>query len=140
MNQSQFKRALALANSGDAPSWFVDGRIALESFDGCGLPHAKRVLCTIPEVASWLLYQAMQLNGEWDQHELANCREIAKSLFDIHSDPITDAKILRDAQRAQAELDAEDARRNEAARLAQLQELEAREREIRLTIRRPLQL
>jgi hypothetical protein len=52
---------------------------ALLPFCGCAL-HRDRFLCTREQLITWVRWQCMQFNGEWDYPELEVCGYIAKRI------------------------------------------------------------
>jgi hypothetical protein len=78
MTKDQFTKALAVARSAED----LDG-INDEHLHGCGLPEFERATTTVRAVAKLLRWQVIQFNGELDERELGNMREIARRKFDV---------------------------------------------------------
>jgi len=68
MLRSEFQRAFDLAKS-EADFTLVD----TTSLFGYGLPDFQPVVATIEAVAATLRWQALQLNGHWDEEALNEC-------------------------------------------------------------------
>lgn len=71
MTAAQFASVVALARTGRDFS-LVDDSI----LHGCGLPDYRRVTTTAEAAAKFVLYHAMQFNGEWCARSLNECAEI----------------------------------------------------------------
>jgi len=72
MTAPQFQAAVQLANSNVELD--VDDSILF----GCGLRDFQPVVCTLEVIAKFLRWQAMMLNGQWDNEALTECRNILR--------------------------------------------------------------
>lgn len=123
MTGRQFNEAIKLAKTPGAVSWakqLPDGgvMIDLDIFDGCALPGAHTVVCTIEDVAKLIKYQVTQWNGEWDLNELENLRYIAKIRFQIIGDPVEERNKKRKEARLEAKWQEQQERMNAERRAA----------------------
>lgn len=90
MLKAEFNKALSMVN--DVEYGHLDGDVFVfgpwwERFEGCGLPEFPYpVLTDLREVAQWLRYQCMQMNGQLDQTAVEECWQIAKRKFKIDTD------------------------------------------------------
>lgn len=86
MNATQFSMAMEIAQ--DKNFTYIDGNgkwtVDCSAFDGCGLPEFDGpIYVTLEQVAAFVKYQAMQMNGEWNAIELQNIAVIGRKHFII---------------------------------------------------------
>lgn len=78
MNTKQLNTALEIAKS-DADLSIHDDSI----LHGCGLPNFSPVIVTTHQLARFLRWQCVQLNGGIDAHELNNIAAIGRRKFTV---------------------------------------------------------
>lgn len=77
MKNSDFARALRLAQDLSQDLSQVDD----SAIFGCGLPGFKPVFVTVKQVAKFIRWQSLCLNGNFDSEAIAECAQIARKVF-----------------------------------------------------------
>jgi len=77
MTLKQQRLAFQIADNLDIDLTDVD----IDIFWGCGLSDFKPVYVSLKQVAKHMRWQALQMNGEWDSHELNETNLIGKHKF-----------------------------------------------------------
>jgi len=80
MTAAEFKQAVTLSRDNANPK--VNGA-DMNCFDGFGLPNFQPVYVTVFQVARLIRWQAVQLNGEFDQVALDEVKRCGRNRFQI---------------------------------------------------------
>lgn len=78
MTTKQFAEAVKYSENTNIEELYQEDDSIL---NGCALNDFRPVHTTIPAVAKFVRYHAMQFNGKWDAQELDNMARIAKKKF-----------------------------------------------------------
>lgn len=74
MDAKDFKRVFNEANN-DGIDWELE-YYKIGILTGCGLSDFKPVHVTLRTAAAHVRYQCMQMNGEWNEEAVNDCRDI----------------------------------------------------------------
>ncbi len=77
MTTAEFKEAVEIAASS------IELNHCLSIFDGFGLPGFRPITVTLFQVARLIRWQALQINGEWDNEALNDVRNFGRCRFVI---------------------------------------------------------
>jgi len=80
MTAAEFKQAVTLSRDNANPKVNVAD---MNCFDGFGLPDFETVYVTVFQVARLIRWQAVQLNGEFDQVALDEVKRCGRNRFQI---------------------------------------------------------
>lgn len=77
MNAKDFKRVFNEAKN-DNIDWELE-YYKIGILTGCGLPDFEPVSVTLRTAAAHVRYQGMQMNGEWHEEAVNDCKDIFRS-------------------------------------------------------------